>query len=149
MPPVPSSKLPSGQLPSGKLPAEMLRSLLARFAPNDPRVVVGPRVGVDAAVIDMGDRYLVAKTDPVTFAADEIGRYAVNVCANDVACCGAVPRWFLATVLLPEQNTTRALVEQIFAELSDACHRLSVSLCGGHTEITVGLDRAIVVGQML
>jgi hydrogenase maturation factor len=136
-------------LPCGKLPADLLRSLLARFAPHDPRVVVGPRVGVDAAVIDMGDRYLVAKTDPVTFATDEIGRYAVNVCANDVACCGAVPRWFLAALLLPEQGTTSELVEQIFAELSDACRQLSVSLCGGHTEITVGLDRPIVVGQML
>ncbi|HEV3339958.1 MAG TPA: AIR synthase family protein [Pirellulales bacterium] len=136
-------------LPCGKLPADLLRSLLASFAPHDPRVVVGPRVGVDAAVIDMGDRYLVAKTDPVTFATDEIGRYAVNVCANDVACCGAVPLWFLATLLLPERGTTSELVEQIFAELSDACQQLAVSLCGGHTEITVGLDRVIVVGQML
>jgi hydrogenase expression/formation protein HypE len=136
-------------LPSGKLPADLLRSLLARFTPNDPRVIVGPRVGVDAAVIDMGDFYLVAKTDPVTFATDEIGRYAVNVCANDVACCGATPRWFLATLLLPEGNTTSELVERIFTELSDACRELSVSLCGGHTEITVGLDRVIVVGQML
>jgi hydrogenase expression/formation protein HypE len=136
-------------LPSGKLPAELLRNLLARFAPNDPRVIVGPQVGVDAAVIDMGDRYLVAKTDPVTFATDQIGRYAVNVCANDVACCGATPRWFLATLLLPEQSTTGELVERMFAELSDACRELAVSLCGGHTEITVGLDRPIVVGQML
>ncbi|HWB09532.1 MAG TPA: AIR synthase family protein [Pirellulales bacterium] len=136
-------------LPSGKLPAELLRSLLKRYAPNDPRVIVGPRVGVDAAVIDMGDRYLVAKTDPVTFATDQIGRYAVNVCANDVACCGAAPRWFLATLLLPEQSTTSELAERIFAEVFDACRELSVSLCGGHTEITVGLDRPIVVGQML
>lgn len=136
-------------LPSGKLPVDLLRSLLGRFAPSDPRVIVGPRVGVDAAVIDMGDRYLVAKTDPVTFATDEIGWYAVHVCANDVACCGATPRWFLATVLLPEQRTTAELVERIFQQVSDACRQLSVSLCGGHTEITCGLERPIVVGQML
>lgn len=136
-------------LPTGKLPAELLRRLLTRFSPTDPRVIVGPRVGVDAAVIDVGDRYLVAKTDPVTFATDEIGWYAVHVNANDVACCGAVPRWFMATLLLPERDTTEELVEQIFTQITDACRQLGVSLCGGHTEITHGLDRPIVVGQML
>ena len=136
-------------LPTGKLPPELLRALLKKYARCDPRVVVGPGIGEDAAIIDMGDRFLVAKTDPVTFATDEIGWYAVHVNANDVACCGATPRWFLATLLLPEKSTTSELAEAIFAQLADACGELGVSLCGGHTEITYGLDRAIVVGQML
>ncbi len=133
----------------GKLPVDLLRRLLASAPTADPRVIVGPRVGVDAAVIEMGDRYLVAKTDPVTFATDDIGWYAVHVNANDVACCGATPRWFLATVLLPEHGATAELAESIFSQLADACRELNVSLCGGHTEITHGLDRPIVVGQML
>ena len=83
----------------GKLPARQLEKLLARHARQDPRVLVGPGIGEDAAVIDMGERCLVAKTDPITFASDEIGWYAVHVNANDVACCGARPRWFLATLL--------------------------------------------------
>ena len=98
--------------------------------------------------IDMGERYLVAKTDPITFATEDIGWYAVNVNANDVACCGATPRWFLATILLPEQ-TNAGLAERIFEQISAACAQLGVSLCGGHTEITYGLERPIVVGQML
>ena len=65
-------------LPLGKLPAELLKDLLSRYVRPDPRVVVGPGVGEDAAIIDMGDRYLVAKTDPVTFATEEIGWYAVG-----------------------------------------------------------------------
>lgn len=137
------------RLTAGKVPVDLLRSLLSRYAPSDPRLIVGPGVGLDAAVIDMGDRFLVAKSDAVTFATDEIGWYAVQVCANDVACCGAAPRWFLATVLLPERTTTGDLVERIFAQLNDACRQLSVTLCGGHTEITRGLERPIVVGQML
>ena len=136
-------------LPTGKLPPELLDELLARHSRPDPRVVLGPRTGEDAAIIDMGDRYLVAKTDPITFATDEIGWYAVNVNANDVACCGAVPKWFLATLLLPEQRTDSALVERVFAQIAHACTALNVTLCGGHTEITYGLDRPIVVGQML
>lgn len=141
--------MPDTLLPTGKLPPELLDELLARHSRPDPRVVLGPRTGEDAAIIDMGDRYLVAKTDPITFATDEIGWYAVNVNANDVACCGAVPRWFLATLLLPERRTDSALVERIFAQIAHACAALDVTLCGGHTEITYGLDRPIVVGQML
>jgi len=136
-------------LPVGKLPAGLLQDMLDRHASCDPRVVLGPGNGEDAALIEMGDRFLVAKTDPVTFATDEIGWYAVHVNANDVACCGGTPRWFLATLLLPENGTTPELVESIFGQLAKACRQLGVSLCGGHTEITHGLERPIVVGQML
>lgn len=136
-------------LPLGKLPAPLLARLLHLVAPADPRVVVGPDVGQDAAVLDLGDRYLVAKTDPITFATDAIGWYAVQVNANDIACTAATPRWFLATLLLPEGRTDPLLVETIFTQIGEACRALGVSLVGGHTEITYGLDRPIVVGTML
>jgi hydrogenase maturation factor len=142
--------------PLGKLPPEHLTRLLARHAPSDPRVVLGPGIGCDAAVIDVGapacgqaGRYLVAKTDPITFATDEIGWYAVHVNANDVACTGATPRWFLSTLLLPEGHTPPTLVDAIFDQIAAACQELDVTLVGGHTEITHGLDRPIVVGCML
>ncbi len=136
-------------LPVGKLRAETLERLFDKYAPGDERVVVGPRIGEDSAVIEMGDRYLVATTDPITFATDEIGWYALQVNANDLAVRGARPRWFLATLLLPESATTDALVEQIFSQIGHACQELEVSLVGGHTEVTHGLDRPIVVGTML
>jgi hydrogenase expression/formation protein HypE len=136
-------------LPAGKLPLPLLDRLLTRFAPSDPRIVVGPRTGEDAAVFDFGDRYLVAKTDPITFATSEIGWYAVNVNANDVAVMGATPRWFLATVLLPAGQATATLAESIFEQIHEACAALGVSLAGGHTEITHDLDRPIIAGTML
>jgi len=136
-------------LPVGKLPMEMLARLLQRYAHADPRVVVGPEVGEDAAAIAMGDRYLVVKTDPITFSTDEIGWYVVNVNANDIATRGATPRWFLCTLLLPEGRTDASLVDEIFAQVSQACSHLGVALCGGHTEITYGLDRPVAVGVML
>jgi hydrogenase maturation factor len=132
----------------GKLPAELLASLLARI-PNDPSVLLGPGIGRDAAAVDLGDgRVLVAKTDPVTFATEEIGRYAVHVNANDVACLGARPRWFLASVLLPE-NAPPATAAAIFEQILDACAQIGVSPVGGHMEITLGLDRPVVVGAMI
>jgi hydrogenase expression/formation protein HypE len=133
----------------GKLPAEHLARLLAQFSPKDPRVVVGPKVGEDAAVLDMGDRYLVAKSDPITFATDSIGWYAVHVNANDVACTGAQPRWFLCTLLLPENRADAVMADEIFAQIVHACEEIGATLVGGHTEITYGLDRPILVGAML
>jgi hydrogenase expression/formation protein HypE len=62
---------------------------------------------------------------------------------------GARPRWFLATVLLPEGAATEATVERLFADLGEACAELGVALIGGHTEVTAGLPRAIVSGCML
>lgn len=136
-------------LPAGKLPLPLLEKLLQRFTPDDPRIVVGPRAGEDAAVFDFGERYLVAKTDPITFATSEIGWYAVNVNANDIAVMGAEPRWFLATVLLPAGQASPEMAEAIFAQIYDACAALGVTLAGGHTEITIGLDRPIISGTML
>src|SRR3989304_1484346 len=101
---------------TGKLPPELLERLLAGVARRGPRVLLGPTPGEDAALIDLGDRVLVAKADPVTFATDRIGWYAVHVNANDVACMGARPAWFLATVLLPH-GAPQTLAEEVLAQI--------------------------------
>lgn len=136
-------------LPVGKLPPDLLSALLQRVPILDPRVLLGPGLGIDCAVLDLGDRALVLKSDPITFASEEIGWYAVQVNANDIATTGAVPRWMLVTVLLPEGKTTPELVERISTQLLDACKNISVSLIGGHTEITYGLERPILSATMI
>jgi hydrogenase maturation factor len=134
---------------TGKLPLEFLHGLLEKYTQRDERLVAGPRVGEDVAVIDMGDRYMVVKTDPITFATDQIGWYAVHVNANDVATSGARPLWMLNTVLLPEKHTTPAMVNEIFDQLHRACESLGITLVGGHTEVAWGLERPIVVGVLI
>ena len=95
-------------LPVGKLKLELLRRLLrTHVRVNDERVIVGPEIGEDAAVIDMGAAYLVAKTDPITFVADDIGWYAIVINANDLATRGATPKWFLATCATPTVSLRR------------------------------------------
>jgi hydrogenase maturation factor len=136
-------------LPAGKLRADALQAFFDRHPVMDPRVVVGPRVGEDAAVLDMGDRYLVATSDPITFAAEDIAWYAVQVNANDVAVRGARPRWFLATVLLPEGAASEDLAASLLLDLAIACDALGVALVGGHTEVTSGVERVVVAGTML
>ena len=132
----------------GKFPAGLLERMLAKNQITDPRVVLGPGVGEDAAALDMGDRLLVAKCDPITFATDSIGWYAVQVNANDVACTGATPMWFLATILVPE-GFSQTQGEAIFDQVVEACAGLGVSLVGGHSEVTQGIHRPIVMGAML
>ena len=132
----------------GKLPLELLSDLLGKIDARDPRVALGARAGEDAALIDMGERYLAAKTDPITFATDLIGWYVVQMNANDLAVMGATPRWLMATLLLPE-GTSADDVRAIFDQLLEACDALGVTLIGGHTEITYGLPRPIAIGAML
>ena len=133
---------------AGKFPADLLERLLAKIEIKDDRVLLGPRVGEDAALLDYGDRVLVAKTDPITFASDLIGWYAVQVNANDVACAGATPRWFLASLLMPE-SSPEADAEAIFDQLLDACAAIGVTLVGGHSEVTGSVARPIIAGCML
>lgn len=135
--------------PAGKLPIPDLARLLSHYTYRDSSIVVSPGIGRDATVISFGDRYLVAKTDPITFATDQIGWYAVQVNANDIAVMGGIPRWFLATLLLPEGKTNQKKVEEIMAQIDKSCREIGVVLCGGHTEITYGLDRPLVIGHML
>jgi hydrogenase maturation factor len=132
----------------GKLPGELLARLLDAIPVDDPDVIVGPRFGEDAAVLDIGDRYLIAKSDPITFTAHRIGWYALQINANDVAAMGARPRWFLGTLLLPP-TCSEETVAEIFADIREACQSLGVTQIGGHTEITDGVERPILAGTLL
>jgi hydrogenase expression/formation protein HypE len=134
-------------LPAGKLPSWLLRKVLPG-SPRDPDILVGPGIGRDAAAIAVGERVIVAKNDPITFASEGGAAHLVEVNANDVACMGATPRWLLVTALLPYGFTPADVLNQ-FAELRETCRHRSVELIGGHTEIVPGLERPILVGMML
>ena len=136
-------------LAPGKLPGELLSRLLRRYVRPHPSVLIGPEVGADAAAIEVSSSVIVVKSDPITFPTPNIGAYLVNVNANDIACMGAEPRWLLVTALLPEARFTAAMVEAQFHDLSAACEALGIALVGGHTEVTVGLDRPLMVGMMI
>jgi hydrogenase expression/formation protein HypE len=139
------------RLRTGKLDIDVLKRLLEKHTIVDPQVVLGPKIGEDAAVIDPGagsDHYWVVTSDPITFTTEEIGYYGVVVNLNDIATRGAIPRWFLATLLFPE-NGSLELVESVFSQIHDACHRFGISFIGGHTEITPGIERTILSGHMI
>ncbi len=135
-------------LAAGKLPNDLLGQYLAEQKVRDPSILIYPGVGEDvAAVRVLEDDVLVLKSDPITFTCDAMGRYAVSVNANDIATSGAVPRWFLTTLLFPP-GTSPSQVRLVMAELGHVCRQLEITLCGGHTEITDAVQRPVVIGMM-
>ena len=135
-------------LPAGKLPNRLLRDFLNQFIFDDPTVLINPAVGEDIAAVDVESKeVLVLKSDPITFATDSIGQYAVLVNANDIATSGAIPQWFLTTLFFPS-GTTASQIRFVFDELKSFCRKWGITLCGGHTEITDAVNRPIITGMM-
>jgi hydrogenase expression/formation protein HypE len=80
------------KLNSGKLPPSILKEVVYKhLGAYSSRVLLGPSIGEDAAVIDMGEKVLVVHTDPITGAVESIGLLAVYVSTNDIATRGALP----------------------------------------------------------
>jgi len=82
-------------------------------------------------VINLGEWYLITKTDPVTFTAEYIGWYAVHINANDVATIGAQPMRVQARLLFPQRPTEeseRHASPQIDATCKEFLSRLSFLL---------------------
>jgi hydrogenase maturation factor len=136
------------QLPSGKIPLKLLSGLLPGGWPAGAGVVIGPAVGEDAAVVRLNGKLLVAKSDPITLASRDLGRYLVAVNANDIAVMGAQPRWLLVTILLPRGRNADRKFSTIMRQVQDACDEANIALVGGHSEVTDGLSRPIAVGAM-
>ena len=135
-------------LPTGKLPNDLLRKFLDQFVFNDPSIIINPGVGEDTAAVDVEpEEVLVLKSDPITFATDSIGQYAVLINANDIATSGAKPRWLLTTLLFPS-GVTPSEISQVIDELKVFCRKWEITLCGGHTEITDAVTRPVVTGMM-
>ena len=133
----------------GKVPNDVLRRLVyGHLGAGDPSILLGPNVGEDAALIKHGDSVLAFKSDPITGSVDEVGALAVYVNANDIATRGATPRWFLQCILLPEDSSESDL-KRIISQIDEAASELGISVVGGHTEVTRGISRPIVVGSMI
>jgi hydrogenase expression/formation protein HypE len=139
-------------LPAGKLPLTLLSELLDALPTDSPQLLLGPSAGEDAAVIDFAhgdERVLVVKSDPITFATDEIGYYAVNICVNDLAVTGATPRFYLPTLLMPAGDTSEERVRDTYRQIGDACVELNIVVAGGHSEITHAVNQPIIAGTLL
>jgi hydrogenase expression/formation protein HypE len=137
------------KLPPGKIPVDILKEVVFKnIGAERKEVILGPTVGIDGAVLDLGDKSLVVSMDPITGAVERIGWLAVNVNANDVATFGVEPAFLFSCILLPE-NADRKIVETICTQMNAAAKDLGVAIVGGHCESTLGLANPIVVGCIM
>ncbi|MCR4817590.1 MAG: AIR synthase family protein [Fretibacterium sp.] len=135
----------------GKLPPDQLsRSVLRWTGAAREDLLVGGGVGEDAAMIRWAEDnpYLVAASDPITGASAGAGRLLVHVNANDVACKGADPSWFIVTFIIPAKEGV-PLIEGLMREIHEACSDLGIAVVGGHTELTDRYDKPVLSGTML
>lgn len=138
----------TGKLPLGKLPPDVMeRYLFGMTGARSAKVVVEPSFGLDFGVLRMdggSGRYLIVSSDPITGVTERAGWYAVNVSANDVATSGNRPEFLQSVILLPEHASERD-VKALSSEMNDTAKELGIAIVGGHTELTPGLHRPIVV----
>ena len=132
------------RLSPGKIPIDVLSSTVLRLtgAPSD-NVATPPRAGLDFAAIKSDGRFMIISADPVTGVVEKIGKYAMNVSANDVATSGNRPQFAESVVLLPE-GANAGDVKKVAIEIHAEAKRLGINIVGGHTEVTRGLHRPIV-----
>ena len=127
----------------GKLTNEQLKEIVLDKLHPAKDVVLASGVGEDCAAIDFNGEACVLSTDPITGASDGIGSLAVHVSGNDIASSGAVPKYMLATMLVPPDKTIDD-IKKVVEELVNTADELGISIIGGHTEVTDAVTRIVL-----
>lgn len=129
----------------GKLPIVVLESTFLKLTgAHSADVATPPKAGLDFAAIRAGARFMIVSSDPVTGVSKNIGRYAIDVNANDVATSGTGARFAESVVLLPE-GANMVYAKRIAVQMDAEARKLGIGIVGGHTEVTPGLHRPIVI----
>jgi hydrogenase expression/formation protein HypE len=133
----------------GKLPPDLLQRLVfVRRGATRREVLVGPAVGEDAAIIDVGGRYLAVHTDPISGSVKLLGYLAVYIPTNDIAVRGIEPMWLSVALFLPP-DADEPTLDAITKQIDEAAGRLGVMVVGGHTEVTTAVTRPMAVATAM
>jgi hydrogenase maturation factor len=129
----------------GKIPIEVLNATVLKMTgASSPIIVTPPKAGLDFCAIRLGRGFMIVSADPITGVSSEIGYYAVRVSSNDVATSGNRPQ-FAETVILLPQASDAAVLAMLAKQIDLAAKDIGIAIVGGHTEVTPGLRRPIVV----
>ena len=100
----------------------------------------GPLAGLpDAARVAIGGHDVVFTTDsyvvsPIEFPGGNIGHLAVHGTVNDLAVCGARPRW-LSLALILEEGLSFDLLRRVLDTVRDAAADCGVQVATGDTKV--------------
>jgi len=93
----------------------------------------------DGAIIDLGDKKLAFSTDsfvinPIFFPGGDIGSLAVHGTVNDIAMCGAIPK-YLSLAFIIEEGFPMADLERIVTSVKFASEKAGVDVVTGDTKV--------------
>ena len=141
-------------MPFGKPSRRYLQTVIYRRLGSHRReVLVGPRFGVDNAVIQDGPRrVIVATTDPLSFipslGPQDSAWLSVNLIASDLATSGIAPQYGVFDFNLPPKMSA-ALFASYWKYFHQECSRLGLAIIGGHTGRYEGCDYTIIGGGVM
>ena len=128
----------------GKVPEHILkRSVFKKLTVKRPEVLLHPGVGEDCSVLETGEEAIVLSTDPITGTANDIGKLAFHITANDLASCGAELIGMLLTIIFPPGGTEKEL-KDIMEDITSLAKAYQVEILGGHTEVSAAVNRTLV-----
>ncbi len=129
----------------GKLPPDFLfKRIVGKLPVEGEGVLLGPSLGEDAAILEVGDPLLAVHSDPVTGGGRLAGWLSVYVASNDIATRGLRPKWLLV-VLLFREGASESEISDLVDQVGAASREVGAAVVGGHTEVTPGLPFNIVV----
>ncbi len=140
------------ELPNyGKVTKEFFDSIIyPNLGAKRSNVLVGPKMGLDNCVINVGGgQVLVATTDPLSFIP-EIGPadsawLSIHAIASDIATSGFSPQYAIFDLNLPSTFES-SVFEKYWIELSKECESLGIAIVAGHTSRFDGINSTIIGG---
>lgn len=133
---------------SGKVMSTALDKLLDKLDQANTYIAIPPKRGIDAAGLKLGDKLFAVSTDLAIHLHQRTSVHSLYLGMNNVACLGAKPSLFTATLLLPE-GFNDAKLHTLWEEFVTALNTHNVKSVGGHIEVTSAVSQPIMVGQMI
>jgi len=129
---------------------EFERYIVNRLGAPNPRVLVPPRTGIDAGVIETGEgQVLVVAEDPIFPAPglplETFGWFTVHIGASDVAVMGVKPEYMTYSLLMPP-STPDEDFQTIVDSIHQAALELEIAIVGGHTGYYPAVNIPIIGG---
>ncbi len=118
----------------GKLSNQLIRSLFLRYF-NNPFL----NQLHDGAILPPSDKKIAFSTDsytvsPIFFNGGDIGKLAIHGTVNDLAMCGAIPK-YLSVSLIIEEGTSMYALEQITSSMAEAAQQTDILIVTGDTKV--------------
>jgi hydrogenase maturation factor len=135
-------------LKPGKIPPELLKECLRKLEVTSEDILVGPKYGVDGAIVKIKSPVIAFTSDPITFISKDSVYYLMACNINDLISLGAKPL-YLGVNLLFHEGVSEEGVLNTFEKLGFYSKKFNIPVITGHTEVTPGLKSTVLSGFMV